>query len=133
MIEVNDLIGKRFASDPDKAFGPNSFSCYGLTREVHRRAGIYLPKVNISVIACKQVSQDMIREHAMKYWQRIESPVVPCVVLIKSTNPEYADHICTYIGRGRIIHVMINRPVAVEKISGWKQKIIGYWKYVSSC
>jgi hypothetical protein len=69
----------------------------------------------------------------MKYWQRIESPVVPCVVLIKSTNPEYADHICTYIGRGRIIHVMINRPVAVEKISGWKQKIIGYWKYVSSC
>lgn len=130
MIEINDLIGKPFASDPENSYGPDSYSCYGLLWEVYRRYGINIGKTNISVTACKEASEQEIMEHAAKNWVQIESPEVPCGILIKSTNPDFASHIGAYIGNGKMIHVTMNRNVAVDRIRDWQNKIIGYFRYV---
>jgi len=130
MPDFNDLVGKSFASEPEHAFGPDYFSCYGLIWEVFRRYGIDIPKVNISVTACKQTSDETIAEHAAKYWQQIDQLEEPCAVVIASTNPDYAAHIGAYIGQGKMIHITINRNVAVDRISDWKYKILGYYQYV---
>src|SRR6056297_3207399 len=102
-VDINDLIGKPFASESNKAYGPNAYSCYGLIWEVYRRFGIEIPKTNIAVTACKQASNQEIEEHAAKYWRPIDKPKVPCGVLIRSTNPDFANHIGVYIGKGKML------------------------------
>lgn len=128
-MNFNDLIGKRFAPDVDNAYGPDSYSCYGLLWEVYRRFGIDIPKVNISVTACKQASNDEIAKQTTHNWKPIEQPEVPCAVLIKSTHPDYANHVGVYIGKGKMIHITINRNVVVDPLDSWKHKILGYYRY----
>jgi len=129
-MDFNDLIGKPFASEPEYAFGPDYYSCYGLIWEVFRRYDIHIPKINISVTACKQTSNQTIEEHATKYWQKIQSLQEPCGIVITSTHPDYAAHIGAYIGENKMIHITINRNVTVDKVRDWKNKIIGYYTYV---
>lgn len=126
-MDVNDLIGKPFASD---GYGPDAYSCYGLVWEVYRRYGIDIPQTNISVTACREASNREILEHAARYWRAIEKPEVPCAVLISSTNPEYANHIGVYIGRGRLLHITIHRAVVVDRLADWQRKIIGYYRFI---
>lgn len=132
MIQLNDLVGKPFASEPDNSFGPESYSCYGLLWEAYRRFGIDIPKINISVTACKEATEQEIMEHAVKYWVPVEELEVPCALLIQSTHPDYADHIGCYIGEGKMIHVTVNRNVEIAKIRDWKHKIKGYYRYVGN-
>lgn len=130
IIDVNDLIGKPFSGDPEQAYGPDSYSCYGLIYEVYLRFGIEIPQTNIAVTACKEASEQEIMDHAAKYWQEIDKPEVPCAVWIKSTNPNFASHIGAYIGNGKMIHITINRNVVIDRVREHKKKIIGYFKYV---
>lgn len=130
MIEINDLIGKPFCSDPENAYGPNCYSCYGLLWEVYKRFGIDIPKTNISVISCREASNLEINQHVSKYWQEIKRPEIPCGVHILSTHPDYPNHIGVYIDTGKMIHTTMFRNVEVARISNWKQKIIGYYRYV---
>lgn len=120
----NDLIGKPFDAETN--------NCYDILREVYRRNGVIIPKTNISVCACKNVSNKEIQAHKEANWQQIDKPEVPCGVWIKSTNPDFANHIAAYIGKGRMIHTTLNRAVVVDRIYDWKHKILGYYKYVSN-
>lgn len=126
---LNDLIGKPFASEPEHSYGPHSYSCYGLLCEVYRRYGINLPKTNISVTACREVSNKEIEEHAAKYWREISELETPCAILIKSTNPDFANHIGVYIGNGKMLHITINTNVCIDKVKNWKNRIIAYYQY----
>ena len=130
MIDINDLIGRPFAAEPEHSYGPDSYSCYGLIYEVYRRHGINIPKTNISVTACKQASNQEIMEHAAQYWQQIDKPEVPCGVLMKSANPDYANHIGVFIGKGKMLHVTINHNVEVSRIDDYRRKILGYFRYI---
>ena len=129
LVDFNDIIGKPFHED---GYGPDNYSCYGLAVEVFKRFGIDIPRTNISVCACKQASQKEIRDNLIKYWQWIDRLKVPVGIVIKSTSPEFANHLGVYIGRGRMIHVTQNRNVVIDRISNWKNKIIGYYKYVGN-
>lgn len=129
----NDLIGLPFKSSGTGLSGPNpgGFDCYGLAREVFGRYGIELPETNISVLVCAQASQQEIEAQKKKYWKRIDRLRVPCAVEIFSSNPGFANHIATYIGKGRIIHITLKTKVVVQRLSTiQKQKIEGFYKYV---
>jgi len=129
MIDINDLIGKPFSDDPEHAYGPDAYSCYGLLWEVYRRFGIDIPKTNISVTACRQASNQEILEHAARYWEPIEAPEVPCGVLIRSVHPDYANHIGIYIGSGKMLHVTMNHNVEISRIEAYRHKILGFYRY----
>ena len=126
MINVIDLIGKPF--DPD-GYGPDSFSCYGLAVEVFKRFGIQIPRTNISVCACREASQKEIKKHIARSWHPVTKLKAPSVLLIKSADPDYADHVAVYIGKGRMIHVTRNRHVVVDRVYAWKKRIIGRYTY----
>jgi cell wall-associated NlpC family hydrolase len=123
----NDLIGIPFS---ESGAGPGGYNCYSLMREVYRRHGVVLPATNISVCASRQVSNMEIDRHMAVSWEKIEYPEHPCAVLIQSTNPAFADHVAAYIGRGRILHVTMNRAVGVDRLSEWYHKIRGFYRYV---
>lgn len=124
MIDYNDMIGQPF--DVEKN------NCYDVLREVFRRNGVIIPQTNISVCACKQASNQEIERHVWQAWQEIEKPEVPCGIVIKSTHPDFANHIGAYIGDGKFIHVTMNRSVSVDRVVDWKHKIIGYYRYVGN-
>ncbi len=128
-MDLNDLIGKPFHED---GYGPDNYSCYGLAVEVFKRFGIEIPKINISVCACKEASQKEIETNLMKSWKPVSKLTAPTGLVIQSTNFEFANHLGVYIGNRRFIHVTVNRNVVVDKMSDWKNKIIGYYKYVGN-
>lgn len=129
----NDLIGLPFKSSGTGLLGknPGGFDCYTLAKEVFGRFGTVLPETNVSVLECAKVSQNEINKHIMSAWERIDKPEVPCGVQIYSSNPNYANHIATYIGNGKIIHITIKSNVIIQRLSGiQKQKIEGFYRYV---
>jgi len=129
----NDLIGLPFKSGGTGLSGlqTGGFDCYSLAREVFSRYDIWLPETNISVIACAQASQQEIDEQKNKYWQRIDKLEVPCGIQIFSSHPGFANHIATYIGNGRVIHITIKTKVIIQRLSGiQKQKVEGFYRYV---
>jgi len=124
MIDYNDLIGKPF----DEV----NFNCYDLAREVFKRNGITIPKVNAGVSACRAATNQEMEKQGKEHWELIEQPEVPCGVIFLSSNPDFANHVGVYIGRGLIIHNTINCAVAVDRLAKWKYKIIGYYRYVGN-
>lgn len=129
MININDLIGLPFSSDVNKAYGPDSFSCYGILWEVYRRCGIEIPKSNIAGTACKEASNQEMQDHIDSYWRKIDELEVPCAVVIKATNPKFCNHVAAYIGDGKMVHVTLNKNVCVDKVKKYQRKIIGYYQY----
>jgi len=128
-MNFKDLIGKPFHED---GYGPDNYSCYGLLVEVFKRYGINIPKVNISVCACKETSQKKIQKELLKVWQPMKKKQAPAGILIRSTNPDYADHLGVYIGAGKMIHITPKRNVVIDRVQNWQDKIIGYYQYVGN-
>jgi cell wall-associated NlpC family hydrolase len=133
----NDIIGLPFKPGGTGLSGanPGGFDCYSLAREVFHRYGIELPETNISVLECARASQQEIEKQMAQYWVRTNRLMVPCGVQIFSSNPGFANHIATYIGKGRVIHITLKTKVVVQRLSTiQKQKIEGFYKYVGpSC
>jgi len=129
MIDFTDLIGKPFHED---GYGPDNYSCYGLAVEVYKRYGIKIPRTNISVCACKTASQKEIQDNLIRYWKPTKELKAPTGLVIISSNPEFANHLGVYIGQHRMIHITANRNVVIDRISEWKNKIIGYYTYVGN-
>lgn len=123
----NDLIGIPFNEFGDSL---QSVNCYNLMRMAFAKHGLIVPKTNIAVCACQQASNKEIQDNILKYWEPIENPTEPCGVLIQSTNPDFANHIGTYIGRGRMLHVSISTNSVIERIDKYSHKILGYYKFV---
>lgn len=125
-MNYRHLIGIPFKEDGDDLKGLN---CYNLLRHVFKLHGYNIPKTNIAVCACKDVSNKEIQTHAELYWERIEEPEIPCAVIIKSSNHGFADHIATYISKNKIIHITLNTNSMIESLSNYKGRILGFYKF----
>jgi cell wall-associated NlpC family hydrolase len=126
MITYNDLIGIPFDEN-----NINGVNCYELLRLAFKKHGYNVPATNISVCACKDASNQEIEDHILQYWQAIDKPEIPCGVLILSTNPAFANHIGTYIGNNKILHITKNTNSIIEKMyPKYKHKIIGFYKFI---
>jgi len=125
-VNYNDLIGRPFDEKTN--------NCYDVLREVFKRHGIDIPETNIAVCACRQSSNLEIKNHIWMSWKEIEQSQVknhvPCGILIRSTDPNFANHIAAYIGKGKMIHTTLNRAVAVDRIADYQHKILGFYIYV---
>ncbi|MCK5541717.1 MAG: C40 family peptidase [Desulfobacterales bacterium] len=124
MIDYNDLIGRPFCEQ--------TFNCYDLAREVFKRNGIYIPKVNPAVCAGVEATNREMDRQELANWEKIDRPEAPCGVMFLSTNHEFSNHVGVYIGKGLIIHSTMKRAVAVDRLSTWEYKTIGYYKYVGN-
>ncbi len=135
-VDLNDLIGIPFKDGGTGLDGenPGGYDCYGLAREVFRRYGVELPQINISVLACRAVSQQEIDNNFKKLCERIQVPEAPCLVQILSSDPVYANHLATYIGEGRIIHITMRSRAIIQRLNTiHPKKIEGFYKYVGPC
>jgi cell wall-associated NlpC family hydrolase len=122
----NDLIGIPFSAEGDVGI-----NCYNLLRRAFKKHGIKVPETNISVCACREASNKEIANNVSKYWLKIKKPKTPCAVVIRSTNPDFANHIGTYVGSGRILHVAQNINSVIERMyPKYENKILGFYEFV---
>jgi hypothetical protein len=125
-MNYRNLLGIPFKEDGDDVYGIN---CYNLLRHVFKLHGYNVPKTNIAVCACKNISNKEIMTHAELYWEKIAEPIVPCGVLIKSINTDFASHIAAYIAKGKILHVTFTTRSVIEPIENYKERILGFYKF----
>lgn len=127
-MNYNELIGIRFKENGDDLYGIN---CYNLLRKTFAKHNLFVPETNISVCACQQASNQEIQDNIMQYWEPIDRPIEPCGVLIQSTNPNFANHIGTYIGNNRMLHITMSTNSIIERmIPKYKNKVLGFYKFI---
>jgi len=128
MINFRDLIGIPFKADGNDQYG---IDCFNLMRAVHKKYGYNIPGTNIAVCASRKVSNKEIKKNILTDWVKIEKPEIPCGVLISSSNPDFANHIATYIGDNRILHIMFTTNSTVERLfPKYKNRVLGFYKYI---
>lgn len=122
----DDLIGKPFK---DGGRGPAAYDCFGLHKEIKRRLSLPCPEYNICAFAVKSID-GLIEAEAATTWRRLSEPELYALIVIKN-DPVFANHVATYMGGGRFLHVMRGINVAYGRINDpeWRLKIKGYYRY----
>lgn len=123
-VKLVDLIGKPYK---DEGRGPDSYDCYGLAIEVFRRCGIELPDYKIKPEQV-EIIDEVIQIHSG--WEPVEPKClpVPCLITLKF-NSTCSNHVGTYIGNGKFLHIAKNICVHCSDINSpaWRNNITGYW------
>jgi cell wall-associated NlpC family hydrolase len=133
MLNFNDLIGKPFK---DGGRGPDVYDCWGLTREIFKRYGYDLPDYQIS----SSDPEGIAGRAGMDLNQNISGPATwkkeffllpdkPYLVTFQMREPGKITHVGTYIGDGRVIHILEGKTVSVERVSKYQNFIEGYYEF----
>lgn len=120
--ELARLIGTPFVYG---GRGPDHFDCYGLLKHLYRRDGIELPDY-LSPSDGARISALMLGE--LRLWQQIPEPEYGAAVLIRLPGNMH----CGYcLDNGYFIHTWERHGgVIVERLSGWRHRIVGFYRYV---
>lgn len=123
----SDLVGIPFDEHGDSIKGVN---CFNLMRMAMKIDGKNVPPTDIAVCASKTASNAEISNQILKDWTLIEKPEIGCGILIASLNPHFANHIGTYVGDNRILHITINTNSIIERLyPKFNNKVMGFFRY----
>lgn len=114
------------------------FDCWGLCLEIFRRCDIILPDYSVVIDDLsnpKIISAENkfdINEAINNYksaFVKLKKPCVPSIVVLKYCLGNYYNHVGTYIGNGKFIHITTDRGCAIERLSLpiWRQKVEGFY------
>ena len=116
-----DLIGTPFKIG---GRGPDVYDCYGLIMEMNLRDGITVPDV-LSI--SKPVDIESLMDEKKQLWKRTK--IIPKSTLIFSIKG-YGAHVGYVISPTRFIHTWEGTGgVTIERISLWKKRILGAYRY----
>lgn len=120
-VDFSDLIGVPFQYG---GRGPDTYDCYGLVMECARRHGVTLPDFGFAT------GQDLIAAMmgaTLPQWEQVE-PTYGTVVLLRAGR--HISHVGYVMGPNFMIHTWeAAGGVCIERLSDWKQRIIGFFKY----
>jgi cell wall-associated NlpC family hydrolase len=133
MVEYSDLIGTPFANHGrSKEVG---FDCYGVVKEVYKRAGIDLPEYDANWNDVDTINAYIQGEETSERWQEIPrneiDKHIPCVLAIR-LGASVVNHTGVYIGNGKFLHTRERAGgVCVDRVNSpaWKNIIEGFYVY----
>lgn len=133
MMKLDDLIGKPYKNN---ARGPNAFDCWGLVLEVMRRAGVYIP--DIEVPADEIQKGKIVSVQKRDNFIRLNGPEPFCLVLFRITDDK--SKIKWHVGVVlenccRFIHTTGKMGVNISGLGEpvWRLFIEGFYKYNGKC
>jgi cell wall-associated NlpC family hydrolase len=123
MVDCTDLVGTPFKFGARAPSG--EFDCYGLVMECLRRNGVEVPDFGFSE------SQGVISAMmgvTLPQWEEIDQ-APGAVVLLRVGR--WVSHVGYMLDQDRMIHTWEKSGgVTIQRISEWKQQIVGFYKYV---
>ena len=124
MSKITDLIGKPFK---DGGRGPDSFDCWGLAIEVFRRHGIELPDFEIGCHESELINAEYHKQ--VGQWLKVTNPPVPSLVVIRFNEAAFFNHVGSYIGNGRFIHITEKAGANIDRVDHpyWRTNIAGFY------
>ncbi|MCR9222926.1 MAG: C40 family peptidase [Hyphomonas sp.] len=132
MVEYVDLLGTPFTY---QGRGPTEYDCYGVLIEMHRRIGKTIPDYK-SPDDLVEIAEIIGREKRLwdEVWKREEAAPNMADIPLHSTLvlrvKGLACHVGFVIGPNKFIHTWQGSGgVLVERISLWRQKIIGVYEF----
>ena len=116
-----DLIGVPYVLG---ARGPDSYDCYGLMMELHRRQGIEIKDYKSPTIP-GEIAALFVCEAAVR-WNECKNEIGACL-LIRAGG---MIHIAMMLNEFDMIHTWKDSGgVVVERVQPWLRKIIGFYRY----
>jgi len=123
-MDADALIGVPFAYG---GRGPDQYDCYGLVMECSRRCGITLPDFGF---ADNQALVASMMGVTMPQWQ--DTPCAPGAIVLLRVG-KWVSHVGYMLDADRMIHTWDKSGgVTVQRIEDWKQRIVGFYKYVGN-
>ncbi len=117
-----DLIGVPFELN---ARGPDSYDCFGLLVEMYRRAGVSIHDPGTA--ESQSENQAMINIYAPEKWRKVAQR--PGVAVLFRLG-RFACHIGYVVDDMHFIHAWEGSGgVTRERLSLWKQRIVGFYEY----
>ena len=121
MSNCVDLVGSAFEYG---GRGP-AFDCYGLVIECSRRNGVTLPDFGF---ASDQALISAMMGVTLPQWEETQ-PSANAVALLRVGK--WVSHVGYMLDEHRMIHTWDKSGgVVIERIDAWKQRIVGFYKYV---
>lgn len=117
-----DLLGLPFVRG---ARGPEGYDCYGLVKEMYRRAGQDLP--DFTAPGTLENVADVIEDQTHR-WKKVAPRTIGSLVTIRVEG--LLAHVGYVIERDRFIHAVDPIGVTTERITNGSFNIIGYYDYV---
>ena len=108
--EYVDLLGLPYVRG---ARGPDTFDCYGLAKEMFRRAGIEVPDFDCP--GSLEEIEALISDKRRK-WRRV--PIGTVGALITFRVEGYGAHVGYMLGDDRFIHAWEATGVTTERLTG---------------
>jgi cell wall-associated NlpC family hydrolase len=108
--EYLDLLGLPFERG---ARGPDSYDCYGLVREMFRRAGIDVP--DFASPGTIEEIEELISDEARK-WRRVPIGTPGAVLTFRVEG--LGAHVGYMLGNDRFIHAWEATGVTTERLTG---------------
>ena len=118
-VEFCDLIGIPFEYG---GRGPETFDCYGLLMEMHKRIGIDITDYGSSSKGAEIIAMMMGKVHE---WKEI-GPKPGCTILIKLPMSMHVGFLLPY---NKFIHTTKSTGgVVIEYLRIWERKVLGYYE-----
>ena len=122
MFKYDDLIGIPFV---DGGRDMEGMDCWGLAKVCFKRQEIAVQDYDISAFNAVKIDAELSTNSYV--WQKMDNPVVGCLVLINISCQGFANHVGIYVGENKFIHAYANSGVCISTIKRWKSHIIGYY------
>ncbi len=121
-LEYQDLIGVPFI---DGGRDSNGYDCWGLAKEMFFRQNISVDDYDISAMHTVEISTKL-KDHENE-WEKIDVPIIGCLVLMRLLDQGWANHVGIYLGNNKFIHSYQKTGVVIDKINRWHGRVVGYY------
>ncbi|HIV77364.1 MAG TPA: C40 family peptidase [Candidatus Sphingomonas excrementigallinarum] len=116
-----DLLGIPFERG---ARGPDSFDCYGLAREMFRRAGVTVP--DFTSPGTMERAAELIASQSER-WRKVPYGTLNSLVTFRVEG--IGSHVGYVIAPDRFIHAFEHTGVTTERLTNGSLKPIGFYLY----
>lgn len=124
MIQIHDLLGKKYVPH---GRGSDGYDCYGLAIEVRKRFGKPIADVWYEIIQSENTCSLIEFNKKLFCAEKVITPEQSDIVVIKVGGTP--SHIGVVLSKSLFIHVMNNVPVVVERLSAYKSRIEGFYRW----
>ena len=126
--DVADLVGIPWAADGRDA--GRGLSCYGLAREVYRRAGVEIPALWVPAADGSQQPQcaaDVLAS-LHTFWEPLDGPAPMALVNLPSPWCEAGGHCAVLLTEGAVIHALPKTGVICHPFARIAARALAFYR-----